>query len=160
MVVLVKELKSLQRSSQASSTFSKYASSRKTWCTWSSSSLHVPQIIAKPLHVALFLTEMFLSCIEKGAGSLALESAVYAIRWVHHTASSNSPTGPPSRALHSRGCKKKAWTTGESQGSNLLRTCREALRKLCVQLIPQTSTISGHPTRLRRVFYVSTSCIH
>ena len=75
MVVLVKELKSLQKSSKASSTLSKYASSWKTRCAWSSSTLHIPAIPAKPLHVALFLTEMFLSRVERGAGSSALESA-------------------------------------------------------------------------------------
>lgn len=63
MVVLVKELKSLQKSSKASSTLSKYASRWKTWCAWSSSTLHIPEIPAKPLYVALFLTEMFLSCV-------------------------------------------------------------------------------------------------
>ena len=71
MVVLVKELES----SKASSTLSKYASRWKTWCAWSSSTLHIPAILAKPLHVALFLTEMFLSRVERGAGSSALESA-------------------------------------------------------------------------------------
>ena len=63
MVLLVKELKSLQKSSKASSTLSRYASSWKTWCAWSSSTLHIPEIPAKPLHVALFPTEMFLSCV-------------------------------------------------------------------------------------------------
>ncbi|XP_068699627.1 E-selectin-like isoform X1 [Montipora foliosa] len=80
MVVLVEELKSLQKFSKASCTLSKYAASWKTWCTWSSSTLHIPEIPTKPLHVALFLTEMFLSCVEKSAGSSLLESAVYAIR--------------------------------------------------------------------------------
>ena len=75
MVVLVKELKSLQNSSKASSTLSKYASSWKTWCAWSSSTLHIPEIPGKPLHVALFLTEMFLSRVARGAVSSALESA-------------------------------------------------------------------------------------
>ena len=95
MVVLVKELKSLQKSSKASSTLSKYASSWKTWCAWSSSTLHIPETPAKPPHVALFPTEMFLSRVEKGAGSSALESAVYAIRWAHRTAGLNSPTDHP-----------------------------------------------------------------
>ena len=94
MVVLVKELKSL-KSTKASSTLSKYASSWKTWCTWSLSTLHIPEIPAKPLHVALFLTEMFLSCVERGAGSSALKSAVYATRWAHRTASLNPPTNHP-----------------------------------------------------------------
>ena len=93
--VLIKELKSVQKSSKASSTLSKYASSWKVWCVWSSSPLHIPEIPAKPQHVVLFLMEMFLSCIEKGTGSSALESALYAIRWAHRTAGLNSPTDHP-----------------------------------------------------------------
>ena len=107
MVVLVKELKSLQKSSKASSTLSKYASSWKTWCAWSSSTLHIPEIPANPLHVALFLTEMFLSCVEKSAGSSALESAVYVIRWAHRTAGLNSPTDHPVVQSTLEGAKRK-----------------------------------------------------
>ena len=95
MVLLVKELKIRQKSSKASSTLSKYASSWKTRCAWSSSTVHIPEIPAKPLHVALFLTQMFLSCVERGVGSSVLESAVYAIRWPHRTAGLNSPTDHP-----------------------------------------------------------------
>ena len=107
MVVLVKELKNLQKSSKASSTLSKYASSWKSRCAWSSSTLHIPEIPAKPLHVALFLTEMFLSCVEKGTGSSALESAVYAIRWAHRTAGLNSPTDHPVVQSTLEGAKRK-----------------------------------------------------
>ena len=38
---------------------------------------------------------MFLSCVERDVGSSALESAVYAIRWAHRTATLNSPTDNP-----------------------------------------------------------------
>lgn len=147
MDVLVEELKSLQKSSKASCTLSKYASSWKTWCAWSSSTQHIPEIPAKPVHVALFLTEMFLLCVEKGAGSSALESAVNAIRWAHRTAGLNSPTDHPVVQSTLEGAKRKLVRPVNPKEPISL----ELVETLCVNYTSSSSL--RHPTpRLRRLF--------
>ena len=46
----------------------------------------VPFVPAHPLHVALLLTELCISAMEKGTGVSVLEVAVYSIRWAHQIA--------------------------------------------------------------------------
>ena len=46
----------------------------------------VPFVPAHPLHVALLLTELCISAMEKGTGVSVLEGAVYSIRWAHQIA--------------------------------------------------------------------------
>lgn len=77
---LMKDCFDLQTASKATSTISKYASNWKDWHSWVSSNNGISLLPARPLHVALFLTEKYLSCLEKNQGVSTIESAIYAIR--------------------------------------------------------------------------------
>ncbi|KAK3730968.1 hypothetical protein QZH41_019579, partial [Actinostola sp. cb2023] len=83
---LAPELVQLQLSSKADATISKYASSWCKWRTWANSKIDVPVLPAQPVHVALYLTELFQSAMDKGIGASVLEAATYAIRWRHQMA--------------------------------------------------------------------------
>lgn len=77
------------------------------WRTWAESKADIPTIPASPLHVALFLTDLYLSCTEKGTGPSTIESVVYAIRWAHSTAGLDPPTDHPIVQSTLEGAKRK-----------------------------------------------------
>ena len=92
---LSSEMIDLQFMSKFSSTVLKYASCWKKWRSWAQLNTEVKVIPTHPLHVALYLTELCLSAIEKGNGISVLEGAGYAIRWAHQMAGLLSPTDHP-----------------------------------------------------------------
>jgi len=81
--ILVPDLLDLQLGSRAPSTLSKYKSGWLRWRKWASSRIGVPLIPAKPLHIALFITELTNACLENNTGVSPLEAVVYGIKWVH-----------------------------------------------------------------------------
>ena len=61
----------------------KYKSGWLRWRKWALSKIGVPVIPAKPLHIALFISELAKRSSENNIGVSSIESAVYAIKWGH-----------------------------------------------------------------------------
>ena len=61
----------------------KYKSGWLRWREWALSKIGVPVIPAKPLHIALFISELAKRSSENNIGVSSIESAVYAIKWGH-----------------------------------------------------------------------------
>ena len=94
-------------SAKATSTNSKYSSSWESWRSWAESRANIVTIPANPLHVALFLTELYLDCVRKGCGPSIIESTVYAIRWAHCAAGLPPPTDHQIVKFCLEGAKRK-----------------------------------------------------
>ena len=54
---------------------------------WALSKFGVPIILAKPLHIALFISELAKRSSENNICVSSIESAIYAIKWGHPMAS-------------------------------------------------------------------------
>ena len=50
---------------------------------WASSKIGVSVIPAKPLHIALFITELTSNCLMSDMGLSFVEAVVYGIKWAH-----------------------------------------------------------------------------
>ena len=73
----------LQLDAKARSTVLKYKSGWLRWREWALSKIGVPVIPGKPLHIALFISELARRSSENNIGVSSIESAVYAINWGH-----------------------------------------------------------------------------
>ena len=80
---MVAGLINLQLDAKASSTALKYKSGWLRWREWALSKIGVPVIPAKPLRIALFISELAKRSSENNIGVSSIESAVYAIKWGH-----------------------------------------------------------------------------
>ena len=80
---MVPGLIDLQLDAKAPSTVLKYKSGWLRWREWALSKIGVPVIPAKPLHIALFISELAKRSSENNIGVSSIESAVYAIKWGH-----------------------------------------------------------------------------
>jgi len=80
---MVPGLIDLQLDAKAPSTVLKYKSGWLQWREWALSKFGVPVIPAKPLHIALFISELAKRSSENNIGISSIESAVYAIKWGH-----------------------------------------------------------------------------
>lgn len=83
---LVPDLLDLQVGSRAPSTLTKYKSGWLRWRGWASSKIGVPVIPAKPLHIALFITELTNVCLANNTGVSPIKAVVYGIKWAHSMA--------------------------------------------------------------------------
>ena len=102
------DLVKLQQASKADSTLSKYQSGWSRWREWALSKRGVPVIPARPLHIALFLTELCQSAEAKGLGCSSLVAAIYSIRWAHETAGiQDCPTNNPIVKSSLEGAKRR-----------------------------------------------------
>ena len=73
----------LKLDAKAPSTLLKYKSGWLRWRQWALSKFGVPFIPAKPLHIALFISELAKRSSENNFGVSPIESAIYAIKWGH-----------------------------------------------------------------------------
>ena len=80
---MVPGLIDLQLDARAPSTVLKYKSGWLRWREWARSKFGVPVIPAKPLHIALFISELAKRSSENNIGVSPIESTVYAIKWGH-----------------------------------------------------------------------------
>ena len=80
---MVPGLTDLQLNAKAPSTVLKYKSGWLRWREWALSKFGVPVIPAKPLHIALFISDLAKRSSENNIGISSIESAVYAIKWGH-----------------------------------------------------------------------------
>ena len=93
---LVPNLLHLQLESKAPSTVQKYRSGWLKWRQWAASKIGVQVIPAKPLHVALFISELTVISVSKNTGISSIESVLYGIKWGHSLAGIvDCPTSPP-----------------------------------------------------------------
>lgn len=90
------------QSGRARSTVEKYETGWKNWLIWSEGKPEVCQCPADPFFVAIYLNHVLHANGTKGA----LISAMYGIRWAHHTAGFNSPTDDPFVKLVFDGCER------------------------------------------------------
>ena len=83
---LVPNLLHLQLESKAPSTVQKYRSGWLKWRQWAASKIGVQVIPAKPLHVALFISELTVISVSNNTGISSIESVLYGIKWGHSLA--------------------------------------------------------------------------
>ena len=77
---LVPNLLHLQLESRAPSTVQKYRSGVLKWRHWAASKIGVQVIPAKPLHVALFISEFAESSVSNNMGISSIKSVLYGIK--------------------------------------------------------------------------------
>ena len=77
---LVPNLLHLQLESRAPSTVQKYRSGWLRWRQWAASKIGVQVIPAKPLHVALFISELTVISVSNNTGISSIESVLYGIK--------------------------------------------------------------------------------
>ena len=80
---MVPGLIDLQLDAKAPSTVLKYKSSWLRWCEWALSKFGVPVILAKPLHIALLISELAKRSSKNNISVSSIESVIYAIKWGH-----------------------------------------------------------------------------
>ena len=83
---LVPNLLHLRLESRAPSTVQKYRSGWLKWRQWAAPKTGVPIISAKPLHVALFISELTVISVSNNTGTSSIESVLYGIKWAHSLA--------------------------------------------------------------------------
>ncbi|CAH3175612.1 unnamed protein product, partial [Porites evermanni] len=89
------------------STVLKYKSGWLRWREWALSKIGVPVIPAKPLHIALFISELAKRSSENNIGVSSIESALYAIKWGHAMAGIEAcPVSHPLVKFALEGAKK------------------------------------------------------
>ena len=64
----------------------KYRSGWLKWRPWAASKIGVQIIPAKPLHVALFISELTVISVNNNTGISSIESVLYGIKWAHSLA--------------------------------------------------------------------------
>ena len=105
---LVPDLLHLQFESKAPSTVQKCRSGWIRWREWADSKFGVPVIPAKPLHIALFISELTAVSISNNTGISPIESVVYGIKWGHSLAGIvECPTGHPLVKSSLEGARRK-----------------------------------------------------
>ena len=105
---LVPSLLHLQLESKAPSTVQKYRSGWLKWRQWAASKIGVQVIPAKPLHVALFISELTVISISNNTGISCIESVVYGIKWGHSLARIvDCPTSHPLVKSSLEGARRK-----------------------------------------------------
>ena len=99
----------LQLDAKAPSTVLKYKSGWLRWREWALSKIGVSVIPGKPLHIALFISELARRSSENNIGVSSIESAVFAIKWGHAMAGIDAcPVSHPLVKFEVRRRQKKA----------------------------------------------------
>ena len=71
-----------------------YGTGWSRWRNWATSKIGVPVIPAKPLHVALFVSELHKASVANNTGFSTIQSVIYSIKWAHNLAGiEDCPTG-------------------------------------------------------------------
>ena len=105
---LVPNLLHLQLESRAPSTVQKYRSGWLKWRQWAASKIGVQVIPAKPLHVALFISELTVISVSNNTGISSIESVLYGIKWGHSLAGIvDCPTSHPLVKSSLEGARRK-----------------------------------------------------
>ena len=98
----------LQLESRAPSTVQKYRSGWLKWSQWAASKIGVQVIPAKPLHVALFISELTVISVSNNTGISSIESVLYGIKWGHSLAwIVDCPTSHPLVKSSLEGARRK-----------------------------------------------------
>ena len=97
---IIPDLVNLQLESRASTTVQKYRSGWLKWRGWAASKIGVQVIPAKPLHIALFISELTKISVRNNTGISPIQSVVYSIQWGHNLAGiEECPTSHPHTLL-------------------------------------------------------------
>ena len=105
---LVPNLLHLQLDSKAPSTVQKYRFGWLKWRQWAASKIGVQVIPAKPLHVALFISELTVISVSNNTGISSIESVLYGIKWGHSLAGIvDCPTSHPLVKPSLEGARRK-----------------------------------------------------
>ena len=105
---IVPDLLDLQLESKAPSTLQKYRSGWLKWRDWAASKIGVQVIPAKPLHIALFISELVKNSVKNDTGISPIECVVYSIRWGHNLAGiEECPTSHPLVKSSLEGARRK-----------------------------------------------------
>ena len=105
---LVPNLLHLQLESKAPSTVQKYRSGWLNWRQWAASKIGVRVIPAKPLHAALFISDLTVISVSDNTGISSMESVLYGIKWGHSLAGIvDCPTSHPLVKPSLEGARRK-----------------------------------------------------
>ncbi|PFX31643.1 hypothetical protein AWC38_SpisGene3542 [Stylophora pistillata] len=105
---MVPGLIDLQLDAKAPSTVLKYKSGWLRWRRWALSKLGVLVVPTKPLHIALFISELAKRSSENSFGVSPVESAIYANKWGHAMAGIEAcPVSHPLVKFALEGAKKR-----------------------------------------------------
>ena len=105
---LVPNLLHLQLGSRAPSTVQKYRSGWQRWRQWAASKIGVQVIPAKPMHVALFISELTVISVSNNTGISSIESVLYGIKWGYSLAGIvDCPTSHPLVKSSLEGARRK-----------------------------------------------------
>ena len=86
----------------------KYRSGWLKWRQWAAPKTGVPVISAKPLHVALFISELTVISVSNNTGISSIESVLYRIKWAHSLAGIvECPTSHPLVKSSLKGARRK-----------------------------------------------------
>ena len=86
----------------------KYRSGWLKWRPWAASKIGVQIIPAKPLHVALFISELTVISVSNNTGISSIESVLYGIKWAHSLAGIvECPTSHPLVKSSLEGARRK-----------------------------------------------------
>ena len=86
----------------------KYRSGWLKWRQWAVSKIGVQVIPAKPLHVALFISELIVISVSNNTGISSIESVLYGIKWGHSLAGIvDCPTSHPLVKSSLEGARRK-----------------------------------------------------
>ena len=88
-------------SSRAPASVQKYRSVWLKWRDWAASKISIQVIPVKPLHIALFISELTKISVRNNTGISPIESVVYSIQWGHNLAGlEECPTSHPTPCCH------------------------------------------------------------
>ena len=86
----------------------KYRSGWLKWRQCAAPKTGVPVISAKPLHVALFISELTVNSVSNNTGISSIESVLYHIKWAHSLAGiAECPTSHPLVKSSLKGARRK-----------------------------------------------------
>jgi len=105
---LVPNLLHLQLESRAPSTVQKYRCGWLKWRQCAASKIGIQVIPEKPLHVALFISELTAVLVSNNTGISSIESVLYHIKWGHSLAGKvECPTSHPLVKSSLEGARRK-----------------------------------------------------
>ena len=124
---LVPNLLHLQLESRAPSTVQKYRSAWLKWRQWATSKIGVQVIPAKPLHIALFISELAVISVRNNTGISSIESVLYGIKWGHSLAGIvECPTSHPLVKSSLEGARRLARPVQPKEPLSVDTVCRIA----------------------------------
>ena len=111
------------KNGRADSTVQKYQAGWQGWLQWSKNKVEIQTRPAHPFYVALYLNHLFFVKGTKGS----ITTAVYGIRWAHHSVGLSSPT-QSAGTVGTGGVHSAVWRKENSERRDTSRSDKEFRR--------------------------------